>query len=511
MTTTPDNLFPKAAVFANAVKSKSENNRALLVPGIIFALTIFIWFFCRIEPEPGEIAMLIRKTGKDLPSGEIIAQQPDQKGIQLEVLPEGRYFRNPYTWDWKISRITEVPAGKLAVVTRLFGKDLPPGQIIAGDGEKGILADILRPGRHRINPYAYRIELADAVTIRAGHVGVTTSLVGKDGLNIKLPDDERNTFLVRTAMKGVLPDVLEPGTYYLNPYMVSVVEVTLQSQRFTLNGADAISFLTMDGFTVTVEGVIECAIDVDHAALLTHRVGEMDDIMQKIVLPRARGFSRIEGSKHPAIDFIVGETRQGFQRDLEDHLRSKSKDWGVEIKSVLVTKINVPDEIASISRNRELAIQEAKKYDQQITQARSEAELAKQEMLAQQNKEKVQADTLRIRAVIGAEQEQAVQVVASKKDLEVAEVRSEAAQAQAEAVLLKAAGERDSIRKQNEAEAAVAGAQVQAFRSGLNYARYLFYQQLAPKIRSVLSTDGKDGLGAVFKAYLSTTDKEAGR
>ena len=78
-------------------------------------------------------------------------------------------------------------------------------------------------------------------------------------------------------------------------------------------------------------------------------------------------------------------------------------------------------------------------------------------------------------------------------------------------MLLKAAGERDSIRKQNEAEAAVAGAQVQAFRSGLNYARYLFYQQLAPKISSVLSTDGKDGLGAVFKAYLSTTDKEAGR
>ena len=146
----------------------------------------------------------------------------------------------------------------------------------------------------------------------------------------------------------------------------------------------------------------------------------MDDILKKIILPRARGFSRIEGSKHPAINFIVGETRQQFQNDLEAHLREQCEDWGVSIKSVLIRNIMPPDEIASIIRDREVAVQDARKFEQQIEQAKSKAELVKQEMLAQQNKEKVEADTARIRAVIGAEQEQAVQVIAAQRELEVA-------------------------------------------------------------------------------------------
>ena len=84
----------------------------LLALLILVGIPAFVWFFCRIEPGPGEIAILIRKTGKDLPSGQILALEPGQKGIQLEVLPEGRYFRNPYTWGWEIAGITDIPAGQ---------------------------------------------------------------------------------------------------------------------------------------------------------------------------------------------------------------------------------------------------------------------------------------------------------------------------------------------------------------------------------------------------------------
>jgi regulator of protease activity HflC (stomatin/prohibitin superfamily) len=469
---------------------------------ILIFLPIFIWFFCRIEPGTDQIAVLIRKTGRNLPSGEILALERGQKGIQLDVLPEGRYFKNPYTWGWKKHRNTDIPAGKLGVVTRLYGKELPHGQILAAEGTKGILPDVLRPGKHRLNPYAYSVQLFDAIAIPPGHVGVVTSLVGDDVLLNDVPPDGRNTFLVGKGMKGVIAEVLDPGTYYLNPYMVNVVEVNLQSQRFEMSGVDVIGFLTLDGFTVTVEGTIEFALQRESAALLTHRVGDMDDVIKKTVLPRARGFSRIEGSKHPAIDFIVGETRQKFQNDLEAHLREKSEDWGVDIKSVLVRRIIVPDQIARISRDRELAVQEARKYEQEIQQAKSRAELVKQEMLAQQNKEKVEAETARIRAVIGAKQEQAVQVIAAEKDLGVARVRNEAALFQAEAVRRKAEGERNAVRARNEAEAAVMASQVQAFGSGMNLARYVFYERIGPRIESVLTSDDRQALGAVFGAYL---------
>lgn len=486
---------------------------AVLLLIALLLLPLWIWFFCRIEPGPGEIAVLIRKTGQPLPSGEIIATRPGFKGIQLDVLPEGRYFRNPYTWSWRIEKITDIPAGRLGVVTRLYGENLPPGEILAREGTKGILPEVLLPGKYRINPYAYRVQLFDAITIRPGHVGIVTSLVGADGLENDLPAEQRNTFLVTPGFKGVLPEVKEAGTHYLNPFVYHVVEVSLQSQRFEMSGEDSISFLTLDGFIVNVEGTIEFAIAREGAALVTHRVGDMEDILKKVILPRARGFSRIEGSKNPAIDYIVGETRQRFQDRLEAHLRERCRPWGVEVRSVLIRNIQPPEEIASIIREREVAVQDAKKYEQQIEQARSRAELTRQEMLALQNKAKVEAETLRIRAVIQAEQDQAVRITAAEKELEVARLNLEAARFRAEARLKLAEAEQQVIRLDNEAQAAVIAQQSAAFGGAMNLARFALYEQLAPRLRSVLSTDGPNGLGAIFLPLMPAekAEKEAGR
>jgi regulator of protease activity HflC (stomatin/prohibitin superfamily) len=468
---------------------------------ILIFIPAFIWFGCRIEPRSGEIAILIHKVGEDLPSGQIIAG-PKQKGIQLEVLPEGRHWRDPYRWGWKIAKITNIPVGKMGVITRLYGEELPPGEIIAGDNTKGIVAEPLSPGKYRINPYANKVELFDAVNVRPGYVGIRTSLNGQDVLNSKVEPDKRNSFLVGKGMKGVMTEVLNPGTYYLNPYLYDVVEVNLQSQRFAVSGNDAISFLTVDGFTVSVEGTVEFAVEQEKSALLTHRVGDINDIVQKLIVPRMRGFCRLEGSKHPAIDFIVGETRQKFQNDLESHLHNTCVEWGVNIKSVLIRNIIPPDEIASIIRDREVAVQESKKYDREIEQAKSKAELTRLEMQAQQNKEKVEADTARIQAVITANQEKEVKIVAGQREMVVAKIESEAAESQAKAVILKAQADGDVIRMQNTAEANVMKSQVKAFNSGLNFARYVFYKKIGPQIDSILSTDQEQGLGALFFPYL---------
>ena len=475
---------------------------ALFLVGALLFGTVFWWYFCRIEPGPDQIAILIRKTGRDLAPTQMLATEKGQKGIQLDVLPEGRYFRNPFTWGWRFHRITDIPAGKLGVQTRLFGDELAPGAIIAGPTTKGIVAEVLRPGKYRINPFAFKVELFDAISVRPGSVGVVTSLIGDDVLQGGIPEGERNGFLVTAGRKGVVKEVLDPGTYYLNPYLVNVVEVNLQSQRFALSGEDAITFLTMDGFTVNVEGTIEFGLDRSSAALITHRIGDMEDLLQKIILPRARGFSRIEGSKQPAINFIVGETRQQFQDSLETHLRDKCKDWGVSIKSVLVRNISPPDQIASVIRDREVAVQNARMFEQQIAQAKSKAELVRQEMLAIQNKEKVEQDTVRIRAVIKAQQDMAVQVTAAQRELDVAKLERDAATFQAQAQVARAEAERDVIKLDNEAQSAVLANQVNAFGSGLGLARYALYQKIGPQIGSILTSDQEGGLGEVFKPFL---------
>ena len=457
----------------------------------LIAFPLWVWYGWRIEPSNGEIAILIKKTGRNLPPEAILAPGPEYKGIQEDVLPEGRYFRNPWTWEWRFAKAVDIPAGKFGVLVRKFGKDLPEGEILAREGTKGILPDVLGTGKHRINPFAYEVKLYDDITIKPGHVGVVTELTGDD---ILVPggaaDAETGSgFLVKSGAKGVSPKILKEGTHRLNPFVYSVSIVNIQSQRFELSGADAISFLTQDGFTVNAEGTLEFNIEVDKVALLSHEVGDMDDILQKIVLPAARGFSRIEGSKKSATEFIVGESRQAFQNSLEKYLKDVCKPWGVSLNSVLIRDIFAPQEVAAIIRQRELAVQEGKKIEQQIVQAKSQAELERQRALAAQNSAKVAAETESIRAKISAEQRKAELVIAAETKLEVASVELKAAKADAEAKLTGAEAERKVVEAETKAAADVLKQEVAAYGGEDDYVRARLYEKAAPVLKEVVTGD----------------------
>ena len=465
---------------------------AVAVAAVAAVLALWVWYGWRIEPRNGQIAILLKKTGKDLPPEAILAPGPEYKGIQEEVLPEGRHFRNPWTWEWRYAKTVDIPAGKFGVLVRKFGRDLPEGAILAADeSTKGIVRDVLGTGKHRVNPYAYEVKLYDDITIKPGHVGVVTELTGDD---IIAPGGAKDPatgtgFLVKPGAKGVSPRILKEGTHRLNPFVYSVSIVNIQSQRFEMSGADAISFLTLDGFTVNAEGTLEFCLDVDKVALLSHEVGDMDDILKKIILPAARGFSRIEGSKKNATEFIVGESRQAFQNSLEKYLKDVCRPWGVSLNSVLIRDIFAPQQVAAIIRKRELAVQEANKIDQQIVQAKSQAELERQRALAKQNSAKVAAETESIRAKISAEQRSAEGVIAAQTKLDVAAIELNAAKAEAEALVTKAEAERKVVEARTTAEADVLRQEVAAYAGDADYVRAKLYEKAAPRLRDVLTGD----------------------
>ena len=472
------------------------NLAVLLAPAVTVVLAAWVWWGWRIEPENGQIAVLMKKTGENLPPDAILSPGPQYKGIQAEVLPEGRYFRNPWTWDWRYFRAMDIPAGKFGVLVRKFGKDLPAGEIIARDeAYKGIVRDVIGTGRHRINPYGYDVKLYDDITIKPGHVGVVTRLTGADILDADPSDPSAlSSFLVGEGAKGVTSEILKEGTHRLNPFLYSVTIVNVQSQRFELSGDDAITFLTQDGFTVRAEGTLEFNLELDKVALLTHEVGDMDDILQKLILPSARGFSRIEGSKKHATEFIVGESRQAFQNSLETYLKSVCAPWGISLNSVLIRDIFAPQEVASIIRARELAVQEAKKIDQQIVQAKSQAELGKQKALAERNTKTVAAETERIQRKIAAEQQQSVETIGAQTKLEVASVNLKSAEAQAAALLAQAEAERKVVETRTTAEADVLKSEISVYRDERDYLRARIYEKTAPRITDVVTGDDSDEL-----------------
>lgn len=175
------------------------------------------WSFCRFYVGPGEVAVITAKNGDSLPPGQILAKQ-GQRGVQEEVLAEGRHFLNPIAYDHEIFPSTLVPPGKVGIVTSKGGSDLPPGEFLANSGQKGIWRQALGPGRYRLNPVGYDVRIVDAISIPIGYVGVVTSLSGKQA-----PEGE----FAQAGEKGIRADILQPGLYYVNPsaFKVDVVEV----------------------------------------------------------------------------------------------------------------------------------------------------------------------------------------------------------------------------------------------------------------------------------------------
>lgn len=476
-----------------------------LVAVLLLLYGVWLWFFCRIEVASGKAAVLIAKTGTDLPSGQIIATTPDQKGIQLALLSEGRHFRNPFFWDWKFVDVVDIPAGKLGVLVRQFGRDptveeLQKGQILAKEGQKGILQEVLMPGRHRINPYAYQVELHDAIQIDPGFVGVVTNMVGAE-------PKVKNRFLVEKGERGVQGEVLLPGTYYLNPYVTRVDLVDTRSQRFDLAGAEALRFPSTDGFEITVLATVEWSIDPQRAAEVFVRIGELsekpeeNEVLQKIIIPAVRGFGRTEGSKYSAPNYISGESRLVFQNTLFEKMKTFCEPRGIRIKSVLINDIEPPQEIAAPIRDREIAREELSRNRNQLIQAQAEQSLAREEELVKQQQEKVRAETVRLQKVIGAKNRQEVALIEQEKLLTVAKTDLEAAKKEAQAIKARGKAEADVIVLEASAEAEALRRSVEAFQDPVAYTFYEFSQKIAPRIET-LFTNTEGPMGKLFEGFL---------
>src|SRR6266542_2604216 len=72
-----------------------------------------------------------------------------------------------------------VPPGHMLVVVSKTGEPLPEGEVLAGEGQKGILKHVRGEGWHFVWPIYYATERKPNVVIKPGEVGIVTALGGK--------------------------------------------------------------------------------------------------------------------------------------------------------------------------------------------------------------------------------------------------------------------------------------------------------------------------------------------
>lgn len=484
---------------------------AAVILVVVIAIPTFIYEDCRIDVPNKHMAVLTHKIGIDLEPGVVIAPSPDYKGVQKEVLTEGRYYYNPYAWDWQVVPQVEIPEGKLGVRIRMYGQDLAAGELIAWkENQKGIVSEVLRPGRYPINAwvagnektrqnYAEVVELHDPITIPAGYKGLITDLTATMPQQI-------NKLLSAKGERGVQSETLEPGTYYLNPYVQEVRLVDCRSQRYNLKD---IGFPTRDGFWVSLEAIIEFRVKPEQAAATYILYNEeraaktlAEEVINKVILPNARAYTRLRGSNHSGKEFIVGNTRAVFQEDFQKSMKSTCDEQGIEVIQALITTIKPPEKIADPVRRRQIALQQEAQYKKEIEQQLAEQELAVQRATVDQKKALVVASQEVVVVTTEAKKKQEVALIDANKRLAVAEQKLLAAKDLAAAIMAKGRADADVIQFANQADAAGWQKSIAAFGgNGTEFARWTLYKKMAPAFRSMMINTDNSPLMDVFKAF----------
>src|SRR2546429_3939143 len=128
---------------------------------------------------------------------------------------------------------------------RYLGRRMPPGRVVATEGEVGIQADVLKPGLHFLNPFTERLfgRPVPLIEIGADEMGIVEAVDGEPMMpgRIFAPDRAQNAhnnfqdpiaFIKQGGVKGIQLRTLPPGLWPIHPYLfrVSVGKTTVIPQ-----------------------------------------------------------------------------------------------------------------------------------------------------------------------------------------------------------------------------------------------------------------------------------------
>ncbi len=242
---------------------------------LLFYKLLFRLFGIIIVPED-KIGLVTKKfvlfgAHKELPAGRIIAVD-GEAGFQAQPLAPGIYF---WKWIWqyeiKLQSFTIIPEGKIGLLVAKDGKELETGFILARKvecdsfqdaeaflrkgGRKGRQSAIITAGTYRINTFLFDVMTYDMTTVSENMVGIVTTM---DGMPIEEGNiagkqtaghnnfQDCDAFLAANGNKGLQPEVILAGSYYLNPWFIQVEQIKMTEIPIGYVGV-VISYVGKDG------------------------------------------------------------------------------------------------------------------------------------------------------------------------------------------------------------------------------------------------------------------------
>ena len=398
----------------------------------------------------------------DLPPGKIIAAD-GQKGPQSEILGPGFHVVPfiEFLYNVDESPVIEVPEAHYGLLVARDGISLRPGQFLAdrwddsefdamlgatyflseNRGQKGTQLNVLKPGKYRINPYLWAVEMLPSLDVPTGSVAVIRSNIqtatdeecafheqvasskageGEEEHNVGTGGDVSTPIVPRGCI-GVWDEPLLPGRYYLNnrAYVPTIIptrlitwtykggyvkrEIQLSvddegtiTQEPTKNitieqpksAADAAINVRVEGWEFPVEVRAVVQVTPKNAPRVVASIGTLQDVEDRIVTPAIRDiFRTIGGQKgRKVMDFV--DARGVIVAEAEEIVAIEAAKAGVTLQELRLGEAAIPPELMVATLRKQLATQlqatykeEKEAQKERIAVEKERAEANQQSML----------------------------------------------------------------------------------------------------------------------------------
>jgi uncharacterized membrane protein YqiK len=252
----------------------------VIILALVFYKFILRVFFGMVIVPENKIGLVTKKfvlfgANRELPDGRIIATK-GEAGFQAKSLAPGLYWG---MWPWQygvdMTPFTVIPEGKIGLVLSKDGMEIPTGRILArkvdsdnfqdaqkfldNGGQRGRQSAFITAGSYRINAFLFDITIADQVIIHENMVGIVTTMDGEPiqqgqiaGKKIEGHNNfqDIDTFMNNGGNRGLQPQVVLAGSYYINPWAVQIEEIPMTDVPIGNVGV-VISYIGEDGKDLT--------------------------------------------------------------------------------------------------------------------------------------------------------------------------------------------------------------------------------------------------------------------
>ncbi|HLO72185.1 MAG TPA: SPFH domain-containing protein [Flavipsychrobacter sp.] len=254
----------------------------VLVLALVFYKVILRVIFGMVIVPEDRIGLVTKKfvlfgSNRELPDGRIIATN-GEAGFQAKTLAPGLFW---FMWPWQYSvdmvPFTVIPEGKLGLVLSKDGAEIPTGRILArkvdcdnfqdaekflqNGGQRGRQTAFITAGSYRINTFLFDVAITEQVSINENRVGIVTTLDGEPlpqgqiaGKDVAGHNNFQDIdfFLNNGGNRGLQPQVILAGSYYINPWAVQIEERPMTEVPIGHVGV-VISYMGEDGKDLTGE------------------------------------------------------------------------------------------------------------------------------------------------------------------------------------------------------------------------------------------------------------------